>query len=100
MVLQKQNGTYQRDILRGLPGTYRCYDMKSNQERITRNEYTRKTISGILKATPKDTIVKTEDFTAILLKRYRGVTNHNVGNLLRERDDVVWVTNGTWRVKK
>jgi hypothetical protein len=73
--------------------------MSVKNARCTRNEHTRQQITAIIAGSEPDAIIKTSDITTILSKRYRGVNHHNVGNLLRERDDVVWVTNGTWRVK-
>ena len=67
--------------------------------KCTRNEHIRKQITGIISASAPDTIIKTDAISDTLSKHYSGVSNRNVGNLLRERDDVVWVTNGTWRVK-
>ncbi len=66
--------------------------------KCTRNEHIRKQISSIISTSTKDTIIKTDAISGTLSKHYSGVSHRNVGNLLRERDDVEWVTNGTWRV--
>ena len=67
--------------------------------RCTRNERTREKLTTLISSLEPNVIIKTADITASLSNNYRGTTHHNIGNLLRERDDVVWVTNGTWRVK-
>jgi len=67
--------------------------------RCSRNVRTRKYLDELIKTCKAGTTLFTNDLSVALSTKYRSVNNHNVGNAMRERDDVVLDAHGTWRVK-
>jgi hypothetical protein len=68
--------------------------------RCTRNERTRQYLDELIKGCPPGSVLFTEEISIALSTRFRSVTNRNVGNAMRERDDVTLEQGGgAWRVK-
>lgn len=67
--------------------------------RCTRNQKTREYLTEIIKSAKPGSILFTNELSIALSTKYRSVNNRNVGNALRERDDVELINLGTWRVK-
>jgi len=67
--------------------------------KVKKNQRTRAYLDGILKDAQPGTLLFTNELSIALSTKFRSVNNHNIGNLMRERDDVVLDAPGTWRVK-
>lgn len=65
----------------------------------TRNQRTREYLNEIIKSAKPGSILFTNEISIALSTKFRSVNNRNVGNAMRERDDVELVNLGTWRVK-
>ena len=68
------------------------------RSRATANQNKRDKITSLINSLKPNSIIKTSTI-AQSFSNYAGAGNHNVGCLLRERDDIEWVSTGTWRVK-
>ena len=68
--------------------------------RCTRSQRTRQYLDELIKGCAPGTVLLTNDVSIALSTKFRSVSNRNVGNAMRERDDVVLEQNGgAWRVK-
>jgi hypothetical protein len=67
--------------------------------KCTRSENTRKRIDAIITTAGPGATIHTSVVAQTLSKLYSGVSNQTVGNCIRERDDMEWVSCGVWRVR-
>jgi hypothetical protein len=71
----------------------------SDGNRAKRNQKIRQLIGGMIEPLQPGQIIKTEKILAELESRDRrwGINSHTIGNLVREREDLVHVGNSTWQ---
>ena len=68
--------------------------------RCTRNERTRQYLDELVATCKPGSVLFTNEISIALSTKFRSVSNRNVGNAMRERDDVVLEqAGGAWRVK-